>query len=81
MGFRNIQEKLEKDLSKLSEFLNNKYIFFFQVIAYLEKKVRSKGARTYIPPAFFGRDGSFYQPPAFEMPSTIFQNEVNEKDI
>ena len=74
-------------MSKLSghnqlfpEFLNNKYIFF-QVIAYLEKKVRSKGARTYIPPAFFGRDGSFYQPPAFEMPSTIFQNEVNEKDI
>ena len=38
------------------------------VIAALEDKVRMKGSRTFIPPAFFGRDGAFIQPPSFEMP-------------
>jgi len=72
------QNASPEELETLLRYHENKVP---EVIAYLEKKVRSKGARTYIPPAFFGRDGSFYQPPAFEMPSTIFQNEVNEKDI
>jgi hypothetical protein len=37
------------------------------VIFYLEERVRRKGSQTYIPPAFFDRDGAFHQPPSFEM--------------
>lgn len=37
------------------------------VIAALEDKVRAKGTRTYVPPAFYGRDGALVQPPSFEM--------------
>lgn len=38
-----------------------------QVIGALEDRVRTKGSRTFIPPAFFDRDGNLSQPPAFEM--------------
>ena len=31
--------------------------------------MRTKKTRTYIPPAFYDRDGSFVQPPTFEMPA------------
>jgi len=44
------------------------------VILALEKKVLSKRKRKYTPPAFFCRDGTFTQPPTFEMPATIHQN-------
>ena len=27
-----------------------------------------KGSRTHIPPAFYERNGEFYQPPSFEIP-------------
>ena len=46
-----------------------------KVIAALESKVRSKGKRTFIPPAFYGRNGNFVQPPSFEMPCSIFQEQ------
>ena len=39
------------------------------VIGELEKWVRTKKTRSYIPPAFYDRDGSFVQPPTFEMPA------------
>ena len=39
------------------------------VIEALEEWVRTKRTQTYIPPAFFERDGSFFQPPSFEMPA------------
>ena len=29
-----------------------------------------KGTQKYIPPAFYDRDGSFIQPPSFEIPVT-----------
>ena len=38
-----------------------------KVIAALESKIQQKGTRMYIPPAFYGRDGVLFQPPAFEM--------------
>ena len=45
------------------------------VISALEDKVRMKGSRTFIPPAFFGRDGILVQPPAFEMPNQVQEDE------
>ena len=59
------QNASESDLSKLLRFFENDVP---SVIGYLENKVRVKGQRTYIPPAFYERDGTFIQPPAFEMP-------------
>ena len=59
------QNASEVDLAKLLRFYNNDVP---SVILYLENKVRLRGKRTYIPPAFFERDGTFVQPPAFEMP-------------
>jgi len=41
------------------------------VILALEKKILMNKRRKYTPPAFFCRDGSFIQPPTFEMPATI----------
>ena len=38
------------------------------VIKELEDWVKLKGTQTHIPPAFYDRDGSFVQPPCFEMP-------------
>ena len=37
------------------------------VIGILHQRVKQKGSRLYIPPAFYERDGTFYQPPCFEM--------------
>ena len=54
-------------------------LFNFQVIAALERKIRAKGKRKYAPPAFFARDGSFTQPPSFEMPATIYNEDLNRK--
>ena len=31
-------------------------------------KIHATPLQTYIPPAFYDRDGKFYQPPSFEMP-------------
>jgi hypothetical protein len=36
--------------------------------------------RTYIPPAFYGRDGSLVQPPSFEMAIESFVDKVNYAD-
>ena len=33
--------------------------------------------RTYIPPAFYGRDGSLVQPPSFEMEIESFVEKIN----
>ena len=33
-------------------------------------------SRTYIPPAFYGRDGSFVQPPSFEMNIESFADRI-----
>ena len=63
------QNASESDLAKLLRFYHNDVP---SVILYLENKVRLKGKRTYIPPAFFERDGTFVQPPAFEMPIEQF---------
>ena len=37
------------------------------LIYFLEERVRTRGTQTFIPPAFYDRDGTFYQPPSFEM--------------
>ena len=60
------QNASEEELEKLLIHFQNDVP---KVIGALEHKTRSKGTRTFIPPAFFGRNGEFYQPPAFEMPS------------
>ena len=44
------------------------------VIESLEDWVRVKRTRTYIPPAFYDRDGSFLQPPSFEMPAYVIKD-------
>ena len=38
-----------------------------KVIAALEIIIEDRGYRTFIPPAFYDRDGSFVQPPSFQM--------------
>ena len=42
-----------------------------KVIGAIECKVQQKGTRTFIPPAFYARDGTLFQPPSFEMPCTF----------
>ena len=44
------------------------------MIESLEEWVCRKRTRTYIPPAFFDRDGTFVQPPSFEMPAYIIKD-------
>ena len=39
--------------------------------------MRTKKTRTYIPPAFYDRDGSFVQPPTFEMPAYVRKDSRN----
>lgn len=46
-----------------------------KVIDRLEEWVLKKGTRTYTPPAFYDRDGTFLQPPSFEMPAYIMKDE------
>lgn len=41
------------------------------VIESLESWIITKGSSTHIPPAFYDRDGSFVQPPSFEMPAYV----------
>ena len=48
-----------------------------KVIAALEGKVRMKGTRSFIPPAFYGRNGLLIQPPSFDMPIAP-QNDVHD---
>ena len=47
------------------------------VIASLEEWVHVKGTQTYIPPAFYDRDGTFIQPPSFEMPAYAIKKQPN----
>ena len=47
------------------------------VIASLEEWVQVKGTQTYIPPAFYDRDGTFIQPPSFEMPAYAIKKQPN----
>ena len=79
------QNASEQDLAKLLRFYNNDVKL---VIFYLESMVRLKGKRSYIPPAFFERDGTFVQPPAFEMSiekafndSTLETSESTEEEL
>ena len=60
------QNVSEDELAKLLRYFDNHVP---SIIIALEEKVRLKGSRTFVPPAFFGRDGIFVQPPTFEMPT------------
>ena len=40
---------------------------FLQVVDFLTNRVRCRGYRTYVPPAFYDRDGKYRQPPPFNM--------------
>ena len=63
------------------------YFFFYlqrmhsnnvpSVIASLEEWVQAKRTQTYIPPAFYDRDGTFIQPPSFEMPAYVIKKPAN----
>ena len=59
------QNASEKELKQLLKLHQNNVP---EVILSLEEKVRKKGTLTVIPPAFYERDGSFYQPESFEIP-------------
>ena len=37
-----------------------------------------KGTQKYIPPAFYDRDGSFIQPPSFEIPIAVTYDECGQ---
>jgi hypothetical protein len=62
------QNATDEELEKLLQFFGNEVP---KVIGALEDKVRAKGSRNFIPPAFFGRDGVFVQPPSFEMSTNV----------
>ena len=64
------QNATKEELERLLVFFDNDVP---KVIAALDSKVRMKGTRTFIPPAFYGRNGNFMQPPSFEMPASIFK--------
>ena len=69
------QNVSEDELAKLLRYFDNHVP---SIIIALEEKVRLKGSRTFIPPAFFGRDGIFVQPPTFEMPTSATQVPVDD---
>merc|ERR1711936_67427 len=60
-----IQNVSMDDIEKLLRIFNNHVP---SVIGALLDKVMKKGTRTHIPPAFYERNGDFYQPPSFEIP-------------
>ena len=51
------------------------------VIASLEEWVQAKRTQTYIPPAFYDRDGTFIQPPSFEMPAYVIKKKPNWSSV
>merc|ERR1719188_723276 len=57
-----------RDADELEELLRRFNNRVPAVIFFLEERVRAKGTQTHIPPAFYDRDGKFYQPPSFKMP-------------
>ena len=71
------QNVSEDELAKLLQYFDNHVP---SIIIALEEKVRLKGSRTFIPPAFFGRDGIFVQPPTFEMPTSATPVPVDDGD-
>ena len=71
------QNVSEDELAKLLQYFDNHVP---SIIIALEEKVRLKGSRTFIPPAFFGRDGIFVQPPTFEMPTSATPVLVDDGD-
>ena len=71
------QNVSEDELAKLLRYFDNHVP---SIIIALEEKVRLKGSRTFIPPAFFGRDGIFVQPPTFEMPTSATPVLVHDGD-
>ncbi|XP_063712181.1 uncharacterized protein LOC134840348 [Symsagittifera roscoffensis] len=46
-----------------------------KVIASLEEWVQTKRTQTYIPPAFYDKEGQLIQPPSFEMPAYVKRNQ------
>ena len=40
-----------------------------KVIREIQDWMTTKGSQTHIPPAFYERDGTLYQPPSFELPN------------
>ena len=69
------QNSNPEDLEKLLRLFDNHVP---SVIAALVDKVKQKGSKTYIPPAFYERNGAFIQPPPFEVP--IKMDGTNEKN-
>ena len=68
------QNASEEELSTLLRYFDNHVP---SLVMALEEKVRFKGSRKYIPPAFFERDGKLVQPPPFE----ITTHEVEEDNV
>ena len=53
-----------KELEDLLKLFGNQVPL---VIGFLEARARQAGKQVMVPPAFYERDGSFYQPPALEI--------------
>ena len=59
------QNSSAEDLEKLLRLFDNHVP---SVIAALDDLVHQRGYKTYIPPAFYERNGVFIQPPSFQVP-------------
>ena len=64
----------ERELSDLLKRFGNDVT---KVVYYLEERVRRRGKQTFIPPAFYDREGKFYQPPPFEMSLSSPMDEIS----
>ena len=49
------------------------------VIKDIKNWTLQKGTQKYIPPAFYDRDGSFIQPPSFEIPLAVRYDEYGQQ--
>ena len=71
------QNVTEEEIEKLLRHFDNHVP---SMIAALVDKVKMKGFQTHIPPAFYERNGDFFQPPSFELEKQTKKEEV-EQDV
>ena len=79
----NKRREIYGDLCQEATPLQLKYLLMIHennipiILKALKNWTLEKGTQKYIPPAFFDRDGSFIQPPAFEIPVRLDKSPEN----